>query len=111
MTSFALDQKMRRIIKVARNEQTYQFGLDMFTHNKKCPKVKSLLLFIAQSCFVISAWYLLFVCSWKTCRRTSSLLRLALPLHKTSSTTGGIFPLAENARRMPGAQAAPSIPA
>ena len=41
ITSTALDQKMRRLVKIGRKvkEHTYSFGLDMFTHDNKCPKV------------------------------------------------------------------------
>ena len=39
MTSSVLDQKMTRIIKIGRSQHTYSFGLDMFTHDNKCPKV------------------------------------------------------------------------
>ena len=56
ITSTALDQKMRRMVKIGCKvkEHTYSFGLDMFINNK-CPKVISQLLIFAQSCLVISA--------------------------------------------------------
>ena len=47
LTSTAVNQKMRRIVKVSRNTTTYEFGLDMFTHDNKCPKV----VFPLLSCF------------------------------------------------------------
>ena len=48
MTSIALDQKMRRMVKIGRKvkEHTYSFGLEMFTHDNPCPKVNSQLLLL-----------------------------------------------------------------